>query len=146
MENMSDFIKNKGWWQFLKFAIVGISNTFISEITYVILVYFRMHYLPASFIGFTISTINAFYWNNKYVFRQPEERKEPLFKVFGRTYVAYLGSYLLSAALLVFWIDILHVSNWMVWPETWCLAHGFEQMDRVFLGKAFAAFLNLLLT
>ena len=80
---MSDFISGnrkegtrKGFWQFIKFALVGVSNTLISEIVYAILVFFKMHYLPASFIGFMLSVLNAYYWSNKYVFTEnPEEEK-----------------------------------------------------------------------
>ena len=56
--------------QFVKFGIVGVSNTLISYIVYVILVTWGCHYLAASLLGFLISVINAFYWNNRYVFKK----------------------------------------------------------------------------
>ena len=103
-----------------------------------------MHYIPASFIGFSISTVNAFYWNKRYVFTQGTV--QGTLKQFGRTYLAYLGSYLLSAFLLFFWIDLLQISNWMEWPANWCMQHDLIGFDQVFWGKAVAAFLNLLIT
>ncbi len=139
-------MKNRTLWQFIKFGIVGLSNTIISEVIYIVLIYFKMHYLPASFIGFSISVVNAFYWNNKYVFQWQSQSIESMMHIFGRTYIAYLGSYLLSAALLVFWIDLLHIATWMRLPAEWCLNHGFTKMDQAFWGKAAAAFFNLLLT
>ena len=54
--------------QFVKFGIVGLSNTLISYVVYVAGVRFGMHYLLASILGFVISVLNSFYWNNKYVF------------------------------------------------------------------------------
>ncbi len=152
MVNMSDSTKNKSIWQFIKFAIVGLSNTIISEAIYVILIYFRMHYVPASFIGFSISTINAFYWNHKYVFSESThalsapEAKTPILRLFLRTYLAYLGSYLLSALLLFFWIDVLHIANKMTPFSHFFKSHGFPGFDNTFLGEALAAFLNLLIT
>lgn len=137
--------ERKTLWQFIKFSLVGISNTLISEGIYVVLIYFKMHYIPASFIGFSISTINAFYWNKRYVFTKGTV-EDGIIKQFSRTYLAYLGSYLLSAALLFFWIDLLHISDWMSWPAKWCSRHNLTGFDQIFWGKAVAAFLNLLIT
>lgn len=139
-------------WQFVKFAIVGLSNTFISEIIYVLLIYFKMHYIPASFIGFSISTVNAFYWNHKYVFSEKasspsdSKSKTSMLRLFFRTYLAYLGSYLLNALLLFFWIDILHIANWTIPLSRYFITHGFSKFDSSFLGETMAALLNLLIT
>ena len=54
--------------QFFKFCIVGISNTLISYIAYFVFCKVGFHYLVASTVGFILSVINAFFWNNKYVF------------------------------------------------------------------------------
>ena len=80
----------EGLLQFIKFALVGVSNTLISEGIYAVLVFFKMHYIPASFIGFSLSVINAYYWNHKYVFKEnAEDEKRVWWKVFCKTYVAY---------------------------------------------------------
>ena len=73
-------------WQFIKFVMVGVSNTLISEVVYAILVVFRCHYLLASFIGFTVSIFNAYYWNNKYVFREDKEKAKRLLLFFSKMY------------------------------------------------------------
>ena len=54
--------------QFIKFGIVGLSNTMISYVVYTLLVYINLYYILASITAFVISMINSFYWNNKYVF------------------------------------------------------------------------------
>ncbi len=133
-------------WQFIKFSIVGVSNTLISEGVYAIAVFFRMHYLPASFLGFSLSVVNAYYWNNKYVFRQESGERRIWWKVFAKTYLAYFWGYLVTAALLVFWIDILRIAKWMEPFAAWFLVHGLERLDADFLGSILAAFLNLLIT
>lgn len=133
--------------QILKFMLVGVSNTIVSEGIYAVLVFFKMHYLPASFIGFSVSVLNAYYWSNKYVFKEQEgEEKRVWWKVLIKTYVAYLGGYLLSAVLLVFWIDILHIARWLELPAKWFADIGMTKFDAKFLGDIVAAGLNLVIT
>lgn len=62
IENAINFILNKVFrlslkestllqiTQFVKFCLVGLSNTLISYITYVIFIYFNAHYLLASIL------------------------------------------------------------------------------------------------
>ena len=67
-----------------------------------VLVFFRIHYLPASFIGFSLSVLNAYYWSSKYVFKEQEDgEKRVWWKVLAKTYVAYFWGDLVNAALLV---------------------------------------------
>lgn len=133
--------------QFIKFALVGVSNTLISEGIYVVLVFFRMHYIPASFIGFSLSVINAYYWNRKYVFKETAEGGQTVWwKVFGKTYIAYFWGYLTNAALLVFWIDILKIGRILAPVAKWLAARGMERLDAKFCGDLAAAALNLLIT
>lgn len=146
---MSDFIsgKKKSFWQFIKFSLVGVSNTLISEGVYAVLIFFKLHYLPASFIGFSLSTVNAYYWNNKYVFRKREEdEKRVWWRVFLKTYAAYFWGYLVNAALLVLWIDILAIGRLLAPLGSWCLEKGFASLDAVFWGNLLAAALNLIIT
>jgi len=139
--------KAQGIWQIIKFLVVGVSNTIVSEGVYAILIFFKMHYLPASFLGFSISVLNAYYWSNKYVFKEQEgEEKRVWWKVLAKTYIAYLWGYLVSAVLLVFWIDILHIGRWMEPVANWFAGVGLERFDAQFLGNLLAAGLNLLIT
>lgn len=135
----------KGFWQFVKFSMVGVSNTLISEGTYALLVYFKMHYLLAQFIGFSLSVLNAYYWSSRYVFTESDGERI-WWKMLIKTYMAYFWSYLVNAALLVFWIDILHISRWMEPVAGWFAVHGAESFDGQFLGSVLAAGINLLIT
>lgn len=146
---MSDFIsdKKKSLWQFIKFVFVGVSNTLISEGVYAVLIFFKMHYLPASFIGFSLSVVNAYYWSSRYVFKEQEDGERRVWwKVFAKTYVAYFWGYLVNAALLVLWIDILNIGRLTVSLASWCVGKGFVALDDVFWGNILAAFINLLIT
>jgi putative flippase GtrA len=56
--------------QFVKFGIVGVSNTLLSLVVYAVLLKgFGMWYLAASAIGFAVGTVNGFLWNRKWTFR-----------------------------------------------------------------------------
>lgn len=96
--------------QFIKFGIVGVSNTLIHYFTYLICIFVGCHYLIASVIGFMVSVINAFYWNNKYVFVQKENTTRSLWQAFLKTFLSYAGTGLvLENVLLVIWVSFLHV-------------------------------------
>ena len=66
----------EGLMQFVKFGIIGVSNTLISYVIYLAaLVVFQknnwfgeMDYLIAQILGFLLSVLWSFYWNRKYVF------------------------------------------------------------------------------
>lgn len=137
----------KNLWQFIKFGLVGVSNTLVSEGIYCVLVFFHMPYLPAYFIGFSLSVLNAYYWSNKYVFKaDPEGERRVWWKVLLRTYAAYFWGFVVSAVLLVVWIDVVQLSRYLGGLAAIFSEHGFPQADAGFLGKTLAAGLNLLIT
>lgn len=99
--------------QFIKFGLVGVSNTLISLGTYYLCVYvLHMHYQLANLLGFIISVTNAYFWNSRYVFKMGKRRSftEHL-KTYSRTVTAYGATYLLSTALLWLWVDMLGISE-----------------------------------
>lgn len=56
--------------QFVKFGIVGVSNTLISFAVYILLLkVFGVWYLAASGIGFAVGAVNGFLWNRAWTFR-----------------------------------------------------------------------------
>ncbi len=105
--------KIKSALQFIKFCIVGLSNTIICEGIYVVLLFLGVHYLAANIIGNLISILNAYYWSNKYVFKAEEGEKRIWWKVLLKTYATYGFSMLLSAGLLVFWLEIIKLEQFM---------------------------------
>lgn len=136
----------KNMWQFIKFGLVGVSNTLISEGLYCVLVFFDVHYLIAYFIGFVVSVLNAYYWSNKFVFRQAETEVRIWWKVLAKTYVAYLGGFILSSLLLILWIDVVQISKYMGTLESISLSRGYTELDASFWGDVIAAGINLLIT
>jgi putative flippase GtrA len=56
--------------QFVKFGIVGVSNTLISFAVYTLLLkVFGVWYVAASGIGFAVGAVNGFLWNRAWTFR-----------------------------------------------------------------------------
>src|SRR5271157_4480935 len=57
--------------QFVKFGIVGVSNTLLTLVTYTVLLkVFGVWYLAASGIGFVLGAINGFLLNRRWTFRE----------------------------------------------------------------------------
>lgn len=100
----------KLFWQFVQFGIVGLSNTLISYVVYLLGISLGMHYLAASVLGFVVSVQNAFYWNNKYVFQAEDGEHRVWWKAWIKTFLSYASTGLVLAnILLVFWVGILHI-------------------------------------
>ena len=57
--------------QFVKFGIVGVSNTLLTLVVYTLLLkVFGVLYLAASAIGFVVGAINGFLLNRRWTFRE----------------------------------------------------------------------------
>lgn len=56
--------------QFVKFGIVGVSNTLIAFAVYTLLLkVFGVWYVAASGIGFALGAVNGFLWNRAWTFK-----------------------------------------------------------------------------
>ena len=99
------------FWQFIKFGMVGASNTLISLVIYYIGLYLNVHYVLSNVLGFIAGTLNAYYWNNKYVFKKEEGEERSTAKSVTKVFISYGISLGLSTVLLVLWVDVLHISE-----------------------------------
>lgn len=109
--------KWNGFVQFVKFGIVGVSNTVVSYGIYVIALlilqkhgWFTMYdYLVAQVIAFALSVLWSFYWNRKYVFHaDTEEILWPAALL--KTYLSYAFTGLfLNSILSVIWVQLVHI-------------------------------------
>ena len=98
-------------FQFVKFGIVGVSNTAISLIVYYIIYWINPEqYMIGNVAGWVISVANASFWNNRYVFKSQSEGMRQLLKRIGKTYLSYGATFLMSTAFLYVEVDILHWS------------------------------------
>ena len=93
--------------KFIKFSIVGFGNLFISLVTYYLLVFFSINYQIANIGGFITGSLNGYIWNKLWVFK---ENKQNIISII-KFYSTYLATWLLSAALLYIWIEIIGISD-----------------------------------
>ena len=109
---MKKIIKHRNWrfltLQFIKFGLVGISNAVVLLVVYYILLYVNIHYIVAYVIGFILSVLNAYFWNNQYVFKQA--RSTFWYKLL-KCYISYITTFVISTLLLYLWVDVLSVSD-----------------------------------
>ncbi|MCL2424810.1 MAG: GtrA family protein [Oscillospiraceae bacterium] len=98
--------------QFIKFGVVGVSNTLVHFVIYYGLVFLGVHYLVSNTLGFAISVLNAYYWNNKYVFKT---EKGNTIRKLAKVYASYGFTFLLSTGLLFLIVDVIGIS-YMIAP------------------------------
>lgn len=108
--------------QFVKFGIVGVSNTVISYVIYVIglILLQKIHFLPqydyllAQIAAFVLSVLWSFYWNNKMVFTLEAGENRSVGKALIKTFVSYSFTGLfLSSILLFLWVNVLEISEFI---------------------------------
>lgn len=105
--------------QFVKFAVVGFMNTFLNLIiTYLIIFLFKntmsnktMLTFLANAVGFFLTTLNSYYFNNRFVFKKKcKGNLWPLLK----TYICYGSTFLLSFILTKFFTNLLGLTVFFV--------------------------------
>lgn len=111
--------KVQGVIEFVKFGIIGLSNTIISYVIYIIVLWVlnstkvipQIDYLVAQFISFMLSVLWSFYWNHRFVFEEDNKKRNVLHALF-KTYISYAFTGLfLNSILSIVWVEILH------WPK-----------------------------
>lgn len=107
-----------GLVQFVKFGIVGLSNTIVSYVIYVgaLLLFQKEGWLPktdylvAQVIAFILSVLWSFYWNNRFVFKQEENEERNLLHALIKTYVSYAFTGLfLNSVLSLLWVEVFAI-------------------------------------
>ncbi|MBQ2642469.1 MAG: GtrA family protein [Eubacterium sp.] len=117
------------WLQFAGFCFVGCTNFVVNTIVYEITLFalggdtvsvtigghtFLWAKYVAIIVGFVVSVPNAYFWNNKMVFRD-DEKKDHWFKVLMKTYAAYATTGIFLYYLLA-WIfcDVMGIPAWIM--------------------------------
>lgn len=99
-----------GFMQFVKFCLVGVSNTAISLIVYYVFVIISKDlYIIGNAVGFVVSVLNSYFWNSKFVFKKQNEKGKTL----AKTFAAYGTNLLIGTVLLYLFVDILHLSEFI---------------------------------
>ena len=112
----------ESFMQFVRFGIVGVSNSVISYVIYAVSLIglkhipglIRYDYIIAQIMVFILSVLWSFYWNNKLVFVLEKGKKRNIWKALLKTYVSYSFSVLfLNSILLILWIQVLNISEFV---------------------------------
>ncbi len=115
-------VQHDAFMQFVKFGIVGVSNTVISYVLYagtlLILqktyLFPKIDYLLAQVVAFALSVLWSFYWNNKMVFTVEEGANRIWWKALIKTYISYSFTGLfLNSILLVLWVKACGISEFI---------------------------------
>lgn len=106
--------------QFVKFGLVGVSNTVVSYVLYAVIIFllrnrgWEQDYLFANMTSFTISVFWSFYWNNKYVFQEKEKGSRQKWKALGKCFLSYgFTGYILDNILSYIWIRRIGLSRYL---------------------------------
>lgn len=106
--------------QFVKFGMVGASNTLISYGLNVLVLrilqpyHLSWDYVAGNVVAFILSVLWSFYWNNKYVFTKNDGESRNVWKTLLRTYVAYgFTGIVLTNVFSWVWIDLLGISKYV---------------------------------
>lgn len=96
--------------QFVKFCLVGVSNTLISFGVYCIFVLINKDlYLVGNAVGFVVSVLNSYIWNSRFVFKKQDERVKTIIK----TFLAYGTNLIVGTALLYVFVDVMEISEFI---------------------------------
>ena len=110
--------KRQTFKEFLQFGLVGMSNTIISYLLYVVTLLLvsksgvKFDYIIANIVSWLLSVLWSFYWNNKFVFKKEEGEKRNIWAALFKTYVSYgFTGLILNNILSVLWVSVLHISK-----------------------------------
>lgn len=106
--------------QFIKFGMVGISNTLISYGLNVLVLFLlspfclQWDWAAGNAVAFLLSVLWSFYWNNKYVFTLEDGKKRNWWKALLKTYISYgFTGIILNMALSYLWIEVFGISKYI---------------------------------
>lgn len=110
--------KRQTFKEFLQFGLVGVSNTIISYLLYVVTLLLvsksgvKFDYIIANIVSWLLSVLWSFYWNNKFVFKKEEGEERNIWAALFKTYVSYgFTGLILNNILSVLWVSVLHISK-----------------------------------
>ena len=107
-------------YQFIKFGIVGVSNTLLSlAVTYATMAVFKFGFSIdttwslniCTTLGYVAGVCNSYFWNKRYVFKNAKEKNGK--KAFLKTFICYGVTYLLSMLLMDVMVVYLSIPNWI---------------------------------
>ena len=109
-----------GFMQFVKFGVIGLSNTLLSYILNVIVLLIlapfsvSWDFFAGNIVEFVLSVLWSFYWNNRFVFTVKEGEHRSVWKALLKTYLSYgFTGIILNNVLSWVWITQLGISKFI---------------------------------
>lgn len=109
----------KRFIQFLKFGLVGISNTVVSYLLNIATLFImrplgtNYDFIAGNLVSFFLSVLWSYYWNRRFVFRQSNKSRSAKGTLL-RTYISYgFTGVFLNNILSSFWIHSLGISKYI---------------------------------
>lgn len=106
--------------QFIKFGIVGVSNTVISYLINIAVLFLlqpyqlNWDYIAGNIISFILSVLWSFYWNNRMVFTLKEGKSRSIWKTLLKAYIAYgFTGIFLNNILSWLWVSKMGISKYI---------------------------------
>ena len=108
--------------QFIKFAIVGASNTFISYFVYLLSLAMFRHFglfsridnYVSVFCSYVLSVFWSFILNYKYVFKYQVFTLSDVIRSLIKVYLSYMFTGLILSNILMFiWLEIIKISEYI---------------------------------
>lgn len=105
--------------QFIKFGMVGVSNTLVSYLLNLLCLFVldkydvAFDYVIANTVAFVLSVLWSFYWNERFVFTEKQEgyRSNRLVRLL-KMYLSYgFTGIILNNVLSFLWISVLGISK-----------------------------------
>lgn len=98
--------------QFIKFLLVGCSNTVVVLVVYYIVVWLggAQYYLLGQTLGYGVGILNSFFWNSKFVFSKSKESQG---RAFLKMCACYGITYVIQMGLLYAFVEWLALSEWL---------------------------------
>ena len=102
--------------EFLQFGLVGVSNTVVSYLLYVVTLVLvsksgvTFDYIIANVVSWVLSVLWSFYWNNKFVFEKADNEERNIVHALIKTYISYAFTGLfLNSILSLLWVEVLGI-------------------------------------
>lgn len=95
-------------FRFIKFGLVGALNTTINWIIFILLNSLGVYYIISNIISYSLSTLNSYIWNSKWVFKYNGDNiKKTTFKFI----ILNIIGLILNTCILYILVDILGLSK-----------------------------------
>ncbi len=106
--------------QFVKFGLVGFTNTIISYVLNVLVLLFLEPYdvswdfVAANTVAFVLSVLSSYLLNGAFVFKVEEGQTRNPWKTLLKTYIAYAFTGIILANVLSYiWINVFGISKYI---------------------------------